>query len=464
MHDERATPAISVSGSQGIQNGSNNVQNNTYVQHPPLDPASFSGLNPHTAVDRILKLPYDSILQIFTATPSKEATEIIDALLSVDEAKTVEILGDLNPRKTTELISPLTASTKWLSSIPISSEEISQKSARAKLSAIGKLRRVTDGFFREHSNGLVIWSRFFGTHVVADEIASRYSDGDLGFPTEDCSPIPPSQFGTEGKRQNFTSGVVYSSRHGTYLVPNSDTHEAEGGISGWLGFPTSKVKSEPLGFGSFQQFEGGTVFAHYDGKRNLSFAAQKSVLDALPDPTGCWPVSRAISVTSRFGSSGIIQRFLVSAKTDSSREVAVCSCDKSGINIIAPEIFEYYHSIDGVKSGLGYPQSPWQRTGMFSGMQNFEGGNVFWRSDIGSFSVSPLIKVSAIIGDGDGQPGRLGYPTSEERRITPGEDKIQFFEHGAASLQDGNLLIFLTPGKDDLADFLPTSDFTDESE
>jgi uncharacterized protein with LGFP repeats len=127
------------------------------------------------------------------------------------------------------------------------------------------------------------------------------------------------------------------------------------------------------------------------------------------------------------------------------REAAVCSSDKIGTYVVAPEIWDYYRRAGDVQSPLGYPQGSWQRTGMLSGMQRFEGGIIFWRSDIGTITVPQYVTVSAVIGDSSGDPGKLGHPISEEETIGSGPDRIQFFERGVVRRRDRKHDVWLTP-------------------
>jgi uncharacterized protein with LGFP repeats len=181
-----------------------------------------------------------------------------------------------------------------------------------------------------------------------------------------------------------------------------------------------------------------------------------NLIDALPAPGQCWPVSKALTAVSPLGSSGQVQRFLLNVRADGGREAAVCSSEKIGTYVVAPEIWDYYRAAGDARSWLGYPQGSWQRTGMQSGMQRFEGGTIFWRSDTGAFAVSQYVTVSAVIGDGRGMPGKLGklgYPVSEEQAIGSGTDRIQFFECGVIRHRDGKHDVWLTPEQVDPSEF-----------
>jgi uncharacterized protein with LGFP repeats len=446
VQDDGTASAVSVSSSQGVQNGSGNVQNNTYGHRARPDPASFSGLSPRTAADRILKLPYDDVVDLFASMAAREASEIIVVLLTADEATVVAILGDLSPRKVADLGGILSGSAKWLTVVPVAAEEISRKAAELAWPGAGGLTRLDAGFYRKYPAGTIIWSKLFGTHAVTGEMEDRFAaDDGLGFPAGARVPVPSSPFGTAGTRQDFASGVVYSSAHGTYLVPDSGAHDAEGGSGGWLGFPVAESAAEQAELGSFQRFEGGVIFAHRVGESQVALAVRGDVMGALPSPGQCWPVSKAVAAISPAGSSGHVQRFLLNARADGGRESAVCSSDQVGTYVVAPEIWDYYGSAGNARSWLGYPQGSWQRTGMLSGMQRFEGGTVFWRSDIGTFAVSRYVAVSAVIGDDSGMPGKLGYPVSEEQESASDSGRIQFFERGVIRHRDGKHELWLAP-------------------
>jgi hypothetical protein len=436
--DDGDALAISMSSGQGVQAGSGNVQNNTYFQKASIDIDSLRGLNPRTAVDRILKLAHEDATCLFAMASAHDMAEIFATLLTVDDSRAVAILGDLNPRKIAELVASLADSPKWLTSMPEAVDLISQKTVELGWVSANDLKRLNVGFSQQCQTGSVVWSRFYGAHAIEGEIETLFTaSDDLGFPTGGQVPASPSPFGTVGVRQSFVAGDVYVSERGAYLVRSGNVYGAEGDCSGWLGFPVEEVKVELAGFGWLQRFEGGAIFAHHIGEKEVSFAVHADVLNCLPNWGQFWPVSKAIPVISPSGSSGRVQRFLVHAAEDGGREAAACSSDQVGTHIVAPEIWNYYHSKGNAESWLGYPVSSWRRTGMTSGVQLFEGGSIFWRSDIGAFAVSSRISVEPVTGDGGRTPGNLGYPTSEEHEIGSSADRIQFFEHGVVTVRNG---------------------------
>jgi hypothetical protein len=334
VQDDGAAYTVSVSGSQGIQSGSGSVQNNTYVHQGRPDPESFTGLNPRTAADRILKLPYDDALHLLSSMAPQETSEIIEVLLGTDEAKVVVFLSDLSPRRVTKLTGLLTGSAKWLASIPEAAEAISRAATELGWPSTGGLTRLDTGFHRKYPEGRIVWSKFFKTYAVTGDIEARFAaDYSFGFPAgPQKTADKDSPFGTSGNWQPFASGVVYSSGHGTYLVPNSGAYDEEGGSEGWLGFPVAETTVELDELGSVQRFEGGAIFAHQIGEVVVALAVRGDVIEALPDPRRCWPVSKAVTAVSPLGNSGQVQRFLLNARSDGGREANTRDLRNAGVD------------------------------------------------------------------------------------------------------------------------------------
>jgi hypothetical protein len=261
-------PGTNVSG-QGIQTGSGNTQNNTWMARQPLDPAALSMLNPHIAVTRLQQLSHDELVDFFARGAARELSEIIAVFLEIDESKVVGALGDISRRKATELIETVPANSD-LAALPEAAEAIACRAASLKWTDAGPLKRLNGEYVKKYvtyaqsyRDGHAYWAEHFGAHITVGEIDDYITAfvPDWGPPFLDQETVSSSPFGTHGIRQAFGKGAVYVSRHGAYRVPN-DCFPFGPELSrlGELGFPVSE--EEPAEISKevrIQHFENGDV-------------------------------------------------------------------------------------------------------------------------------------------------------------------------------------------------------------
>jgi hypothetical protein len=205
-------PGVTVSGSHGIQIGSGHIQNNSWVlaKQPP-DPVALSALNPHTAVVRLQQLPDDELVDFFARAKPDDVTEIIEAFLEVGLDRLVAALGDINRCKATKLIMSVAVDTD-LGELPEAAEAIVRKAAALKWTHAGPLEFCKKAYARRYDNGRACWVHGFGVHVTngaIDDMLKSVVPGDwLAIGNQEKSPTSP--FGTDGIRQEFLNGTVYS--------------------------------------------------------------------------------------------------------------------------------------------------------------------------------------------------------------------------------------------------------------
>jgi uncharacterized protein with LGFP repeats len=273
----------------------------------------------------------------------------------------------------------------------------------------------------------------------------------MGFPIGDQESAPSSPFGTEGTRQKFQVGTVYSSEHGVYLVRHFECC-GEGDTGGWLGFPVGEaevIRGDVL----LQPFEGGAIYSHVDGDA-VALAVRADLLDALPGARRIRPVSKEAPVISSFGTSARVQRF----QNTRCKQMAVYSSDSHGVVMVDPTVWDYYHEMGGEVSWLGFPVAAssiachtWAVK-----VQRFEGGMIYRISGVrcdeeGEFhEFDDLFAVPVAtqeIMSPDGRlPGTIGFPVSDDKPAeTGGGDRIQFFDDGVVTLRDGKREIWVRP-------------------
>jgi len=298
-------PDISVSGSQGVFAGSGN-QYNTWAQKLPLDPAALGGLNPHVAVARLQQLSHDELVDFFAKAKPDDVVEIIEAFVESHHIKVMAVLGDINRRKATELIDAVcaeydSAPLKLLKALPEAGEAIARKAANLRWTSSGLLEWVGGGYARRYKGGCVFWSDDFGVRTSTGLI-DGYLIGapECGVAIGDQETAPTSPYGANGTRQDYRSGGIYSSTHGTFWVSHNEEYERDGGSGGWLGFPIGETGVIP-GYRWFQRFEGGIRSSNPRDRMDDPIAVRNEVLKLIqPFRYFGFPVSQEQS----FGANG----------------------------------------------------------------------------------------------------------------------------------------------------------------
>jgi uncharacterized protein with LGFP repeats len=434
---------VNVSG-EGIQVGYGATQTNVWTTKAPLDSATLAALNAHAAVTRLQQLAHDELVDFFARARPRDVGEIIAVFLEVDEGKVIAALADICRPKATELIRTIDAA-EILTALPEAAQEITRKAANLKWTDAGHLERLSTGYRRSYKAGHVFWSSKWGTRTTTGIMDEHYmtSDPGYGYPIGDQEAAASSPFSTEGIRQEFEVGTVYSSDNGTFRVIDEMCHEDEGASGGWLGFPIGEaIRNSSIA--RLQQFEGGNIYSRAD-KGSAALAVCRDVVDAMPGYPVFHPVSKQAAALSSFGVPGRVQYFESPPGYGYGNEAtAVYSSARYGTVAVDWRVWPYYRKLGREKSWLGFPIEPGRSMMWSRGGQNFEGGMIYWRRETDPIAVP--VAIMQLIQEEDTLAGRLGYPVSEEEPIgTSRHDRIQFFENGVATLQDQKREIWLRP-------------------
>jgi uncharacterized protein with LGFP repeats len=457
-------PGVSVSGSQGIQIGEDNTQYIVSMPKPPLDPAALGGLNPHTALARLRQLTHDELVDFFARAKPEDVSEILGVFAEVDLRRLKATLGDINRRKTSALIDAVDPDDyhAGLDELPGAAEAINRRAATLGWADAQPLESFPGGYTRKYKDGHIFWSADFGTRTTVGAIDDYISDRGYeiapGFPAGDQEIAAPSPFGTEGIRQDFSRGMVYSSKHGVFCVQDESCFKDEGESSGWLGFPiTASIENYD---GGFQRFEGGAIFFYIAARRLNAFAVHREAAGVLPDDLMWHPVSKEAAVESSSGKKGTVQRFEVQTESGA-YETAVYWGEGNKPVTVAREFWNYYTKLGAEKSWLGFPESPGlghEHLGVT--IQGFDGGAIYWYSESGPIAVRKAVfefiaqagNMSMAQRRAKLLPVRLGFPVTEEASVSLGEsDRIQYFENGVVTCRNGKYEVWLRPDTEPVA-------------
>ena len=447
MSDQGDAAAAHVNGSQAVQIGTGNTMHANWGSKPPLDPVALGALSPHVAVSRLQQLPHDELVDFFARAKLEDVSEILEVFLEIDIAKVIAALGDINSRKATELISKISEGDKDpLNVLPEAALEIARKAVNLGWNDAGPLKHFISTYYRKYADGHVHWSGESGVRSTTGVIDDYFTANSLQCvgATGDEGRASSSPDGTNGTRQQFRYGTVYSSIHGTYRVVDDRDYEVEGGSSGWLGFPRGEYKRK-RGFGGYQNFEGGKIYSYVkrvgnsERKEVVRFAVREGFMSTLPNQV--WrPTSKEIDVTSSSGTLGSVQRFAVEL------ESGICETaiyfDKPDYIIVKPEIWDYYSKLGAEKSWLGFPTA-WQMIDSPSGYETqlFEEGTIYWRPGISPIAVPEAVRKCA-------PTSYFDFPVTEQQPMgTGGSDRIQFFNGGVVTYRDGKYEAWVRPSE-----------------
>jgi hypothetical protein len=441
-------PSVSVSDSQGVLGAG--IQLNHWEQRPKLDPATMRDLATHVAVSRLKSLSHDELVDfLLKASRDDVCYEYFEEFLYVELTKLMTALADISRRKATELISAV--GTNLIDQLPEAAEAISDEASRLGLGDhVGPLDRYGAGYARKYKNGQIFWSVELGMRTTVGEIDDCMQDGlQWGFPNGDQETTQPSRFGTEGIRQSFEKGTVYSSPNGTFIVGDEKCYQDEGGSGGWLGFPIWEVQ-EPPSYPCFQDFEGGSIYSHI-GQELKVFAVSREIslwISEAPAGHSWLPISGQANVESSFGSQGMVQRFVcfpdvIERSCGTMRppyETAVYWDGRNKPVMIEPQIWEYYTNLGAETSWLGFPTgSKLPTPNPTVGGHFFEGGAIYWRPGNGPFGVPVAFRNFVTE-----KHVPIGWPVTENLVIAGGEsDCIQFFEKGVVTRRDGKYEVWM---------------------
>jgi hypothetical protein len=184
-----------------------------------------------------------------------------------------------------------------------------------------------DGRFQVFEHGEIYWKKDVGAFGIGGPILDRWkalggSNGELGFPQSDVSPIVATDRTTIGATARFEKGAIFSgASSGTWEVKSALLTKYEdkfGGPTGWLGFPISGEGVSGAG-DKFNDFEGGVLIIRgVDSRGNpvvypfgqLDFHLQRVVaLGDDCDTCGAQDLFFYLTVNSSDGSVVNNQRF-----------------------------------------------------------------------------------------------------------------------------------------------------------
>lgn len=239
--------------------------------------------------------------------------------------------------------------------------------------------------------------------IDAVHAAAGGSAGVLGAPVSDYNPVE-NETSTGFVRAYANGAIAWSAQHGAFAIsgPIRTLFNAEGGISGGLGWPVSTQNSYASnGGGTIQAFEKAAITLSPSGTYVLSgqIRAAYNATGSLNSPLG-WP-SGAVSCAATGACTQTFQNAILTAQKD------------GAFSIDSPQINTRYAAAGGTGGSLGKPTggvNPLQVNGG-GFVQAYANGAIAFSPAAGAFVLSGTVRTQFNALGGLGGP--LGWPTAE---------------------------------------------------
>lgn len=286
------------------------------------------------------------------------------------------------------------------------------------------------GKYQYFQGGTMYWTTQWGARVInPSTIKSAFIEfgataGRPGWPIGDEVRV-----GSAGYMQAFQHGTLLVKDTGARLgvwAGIEDYYLAEGGPSGWMGWPSGNEVAWTAGgnSGFYQYFDTALVFSSpTTGTFGIPYGAIRDAYSATGGSAGRlgWPTGPA-----ECAGADCVQAF---------QHGAIYLSSSYGARAVSGPLYDYYLSAGGPGGDLGWPTGNMTCAADGSCTQGFQAGEVTWTPGAAggtvstpvSFSVSGLIE-SVYTANG-GPTGVLGAPTSPAESVAGG--RWQSFAGGA---------------------------------
>lgn len=225
-----------------------------------------------------------------------------------------------------------------------------------------------------------------------------------------------------GKIQRFEGGVRIWHEDGTYYLWGSilNKWEALGGVTGFLGYPTTSTHTTPDGLGHYTHFQGGSIYSTPETGAHEVHGAIRDKWQVLG-----WEKSfLGYPLTDEGTTPDALGRF------SHFQGGSIYWTPDTGAHEVHGQIHTKWKKLGFEKSFLGYPLTDEQKCpdniGRYS---SFQGGVIYWTSTTGACEIH-----GAILSKWKSkkkEQGLLGYPISDETTTPDGIGRYNHFQGGS---------------------------------
>lgn len=295
--------------------------------------------------------------------------------------------------------------------------------------AVGPETSTPDGrgAYRQYRGGSVYWTPTTGAHAVRSAPLNRWGSlgwesSSLGYPVTGTTPVP----GRAGLYQHFERGsLYYTQATGTRVVEGAvrDRWASLGWETSPLGFPTGDTTATPDGRGTYQHFQGGSVYATATtGAQVLAGAMRSSWASRGWERSSLGYPTTAAGRTA--DARGSYQWF----------EGGLLLDGPGGVRAVGGEVLQAWGRAGSERSVLGYPVSEQGTTPDHRATyQHFQGGSLYVVAGTGPAVLERAARDAwAAAG---WERSRLGYPTGSTARS--GTGSVTPFQGGRVRVDAG---------------------------
>ncbi|WP_349828860.1 NlpC/P60 family protein [Brevibacterium litoralis] len=243
--------------------------------------------------------------------------------------------------------------------------------------------------------------------------AAGGKNGTLGLPTSDLDSSLPEG----GSTQSFAGGDVYVTPGGSVystIGGIGDRWEKNGGVTGWLGYPTTDESCGLTGGGCYQKFEGGSIHWSPDTGAHATSWKVRTGWSAEGWENGDLGYPTSESWTS---AGATVQEF-------EGGLVVASSHGSFGLMGKIAGSWKWNGSMDGLGAPISAETCGLTRGGCF---QKFEDGSIHWSPETGAHATTGVMRDAWRAAGWE--RGEWGYPTSAQSEAEDGRVK-QWFEDG----------------------------------
>jgi hypothetical protein len=296
------------------------------------------------------------------------------------------------------------------------------------------------GRVARYRNGNIYWTATTGAREVHGRILDEFGkqagvNGVLKYPTSDTR----TSSDRKSEYSNFENGRIYDrGSAGVFTVPAPyfAKHESLGGVHGFLGYPTSAVRTSQDKKSRYQNYAGGRIYVQ--GSRVVEihgavFTTHES-LQGVYGPLG-YPVNDLKPNGDNRGQAQWFEKGIIFYSPG------------TGARGLWGKVLSRYADNGNVKGYLRYPTSSVLPVGDGRGSYaTFERGNIYASTTTGGFQVHGAVLKAYLEVHGGPTGSALGYPLSElDPSGTPG-GRFQTFENGRLRfISDSNVQYLPNP-------------------
>ncbi|MFF2052783.1 LGFP repeat-containing protein [Leifsonia sp. NPDC058194] len=279
------------------------------------------------------------------------------------------------------------------------------------------------GMVRGYAGGAIAWTKAYGAFIISNPIRDYFNanggiGGSLGWPTSNANTAGA------GLVQGFQGGAItYTSATGPRVLSGAlrTAYNATGGLSGPLGWPSGDASCS--GSTCKQSFEQATLSTS-GGSYTIASAKIAAAYTAAGGASGALGAAVGVTTANLASGTGLIQAYA---------NGVITSTSTGGAHSLSGSIRSMFNALGGLSSYLGWPTGDMACDASNTCSQAFQGGTIYADKNGSSSAISA--EILALYNSMGGASGSLGAPVGTTISFTGG--LVQGFANGAIAWTPG---------------------------